>query len=725
MLLALALAARHWRWRSCCLAFLLGLGWTLSVVLPERADRWPESRSGERMLAEVEFLELPLSAPDRWQSAARWRSVRTLEPQPRWRRARIAAANSVLPAPVPGSRWQLVLELRSPRAALNPGGVDAERLRFARRWPVLAQVRASPLNRSLSPPQGAWIERSRLALRELVARHGEDRDADALFMALAAGVTDGFSDADWHTFNATGTTHLVAISGTHVTSLAALVYWLARWTWAGFTLLGLRAARDRFAATFAWLAAAAYAVFAGFSIPTQRTLLMLSVWYLARGSGRCVGSAWTWSLAVVAVLLFDPLAPLSAGFWLSFAAMAVLLWLFPSNAAAHEKGAGSWLAGYARAQWGVTVALAPLTALLFGTVPLAGLWVNAVAIPVFAVLLVPLSLLASVMLFALPSLGEWLLAAFTALHLLLASGLAWAASAPLALWRVGEGKLIAVTLSLLALCWLPPWPRRVRIAGSFLCVAILAASVWVVRRSAPLACLTMLDSGAAAAVVLQAGGRTAVVDTGDGWRSRGAATDLHLLPLLQVRGLRRIDILVLGRPTADRAEGLARLTSAVDIKVIAAPPRWQTGLLPTVSCAQPPYEWGPIRLRLWSTGEACVLQVEAADQNWWVAHTLNAPGEAALASQFDPAGVSNADLLILRRGAANAGHLNPLWRALAPSAVWTSGAAPRRRVPAGDTSIDRTSQHGALELCLNRDTTTTLRRWRTESGARAWRVADN
>lgn len=717
----LMIAVRRGMWQRPGLAVLLGLCWTLLAVQSERVDRWPAAADGERVLAEVEFPELATNTADGWQSVVRWRNLRTAASQSRWYRARLTAANSVLRPPLPGARWQLVLELRAPRAAMNPGGIDSERLQFARRWHALARVRPSSLNKLLQPAQGAWIERARLGLRDRVAQHGIDRDVDALFLALAAGLTDGFSDADWQIFNATGTTHLVAISGTHVTGLAALIYWLARLGWGVLPRSGCRVTRERFAATVAWLVAAAYALFAGFSVPTQRTLLMLSVWYVARCSGRSVGAARTMMLALLAVLLLDPLAPLTSGFWLSFVAMAVLLWLFPGGQLNRQLGARSSAREYVRAQWGITVALAPLTALLFSTVPLAGLWVNALAIPLFALLLVPLCLLASVLLFAWPPVGEWLLQLFATVHWPIGAGLAWAAASPWALWRLPDGTLAAVALMILALSWLPPWPLRLRMAGTLAAVMGLVGAFWWAFVSAPRACVTMLDSGMAGSVVLRAAGRAAVVDTGDGWRSRGRATVTHLLPMLRARGVEHIDLLVLGRPSTDRAQGLAWLTNALSAGAVIGSSHWRSGPLPVMACDRRTLHWGGVGLQLWPAGDACALRVLVAGQSWWLAHTLNARDESALLMQLAAAGVSSADLLILRRGAANAGLANPLWRALQPTMVWTSGAAPRRRVPVGATEIFRTSQHGALELCLNRGGRSNLRRWRVDSGSWAWR----
>ena len=170
--------------------------------------------------------------------------------------------------------------------------------------------------------------RARIATR--IADSVADPDAAALLTALAVGVTSGMSTDQWRVFNATGTTHLVAISGLHVTLFAMLAFIVARGLWRCLPFARI-VDREPFAVLLGLGAAGAYSLLAGFSVPTQRTWLMLGIFALARLGARHVGAARTWSLALIAVLLLDVFAPLAAGFWLSFVAVGVILMLDSSS----------------------------------------------------------------------------------------------------------------------------------------------------------------------------------------------------------------------------------------------------------------------------------------------------------------------------------------------------------------------------------------------------------
>ena len=218
-----------------------------------------------------------------------------------------------------------------------------------------------------------------------------DPAAAALLAALAVGVTADVSRQQWRVFSATGITHLVAISGMHVTFLAMLCMTMARRLWAVLPHLAVRVRREVFAGAVGIVMATAYALLSGFSVPAQRTLVMLVAFLCAREAARACGVLWSVAVALLAVLLYDPLAVLSAGFWLSFLAVASIILL-----AGTRLHSGGTLRSAASVQVIVSVVLLPVTLMLFGTFSTSGVLVNALAIPVFTFLLVPPVLLATV-----------------------------------------------------------------------------------------------------------------------------------------------------------------------------------------------------------------------------------------------------------------------------------------------------------------------------------------
>src|SRR5690606_22353589 len=151
-----------------------------------------------------------------------------------------------------------------------------------------------------------------------------------LLEALTIGVRDGLDDEHWTVMRRTGTSHLMAISGLHVGLVSGLLFWLTRrlWTAAG----GSAYCPAPLVAAWAGLVGAfAYGALAGFSIPTLRAVLMVSVVLLALVWRRGLRPGQSLCLALVAVLVLDPLSVLEAGFWLSFAAVALLVLFLASQ----------------------------------------------------------------------------------------------------------------------------------------------------------------------------------------------------------------------------------------------------------------------------------------------------------------------------------------------------------------------------------------------------------
>jgi competence protein ComEC len=146
-------------------------------------------------------------------------------------------------------------------------------------------------------------------------------------VALTIGDQKAIQGDLWTTFNRTGTTHLMSISGLHVTMVAAIFGWLVNFGWRRVPRLALRLPAQKAGLLAACVAALFYALIAGFAVPAQRTLYMLLVAALAMLSGRIVAPSRTLLLALLVVLLFDPWAVLAAGFWLSFGAVGALLYV--------------------------------------------------------------------------------------------------------------------------------------------------------------------------------------------------------------------------------------------------------------------------------------------------------------------------------------------------------------------------------------------------------------
>lgn len=573
-------AALAWRWGRSTAATLAGalLAGFVYVALHAAATlalRWPAARDGERVLADARILSIPVVG----ESGTRFDAALLLDPRAGGGqlRARLIWAHPHT-APQVGERWRLVVRLQAPRASANPVGPDMERVWFREGIGALGRVVPwSRLNMRLDSAT-APLDRLRARIAQHILACLTDRDAAALLAALAVGVTGELSREQWRVFNATGITHLVAISGLHVTLFAVLAIAAARRLWRLLVPLQERLAREALASVLGIAAALCYALLAGLSVPTLRTLVMLAAWLLARQAARSQGLLHAFAIAVVVVVVLDPFAPLASGFWLSFGAVAAIM----LAAGARIGRAGRWHEAV-RVQGAVTIALVPITLAAFGTISLAGIVVNALAIPFFTLLLVPVTLASTALLAVVPpvadlgfGIGEWLY------------GVGWpwlgtAASWPHALVALAPPPwawLVVVPAVGIAIL---PWPARLRVTA-VAALAPLAAAAPASPAPSQVA-IVIFDVGRGQAAVIRTPGTVVVYGTGESFGTSGRRMANTVVPWLRARGVARVDRLVMARLGADEASGAAELAAAFELREILAPQPWPGGPENAAPCA--------------------------------------------------------------------------------------------------------------------------------------------
>ncbi len=463
-----------------------------------------------------------------------------------------------------GDRWELTARLKAPHGNLNPHGFDYELWLWEQGVRATGYVRAGP--RDAVPrrvAEGGWsIERWRQSVRDRIldgtsggsgGGEADPRRFAGIVAALVTGDQNVIERADWDVFRATGVAHLMSISGLHITMFSWLAVALVGWGWRRTALLRLPARWDPClwlpaptAALIGGVAlAAGYAVFSGWGVPAQRTVLMLATAALLRIAGLRWPWWLNWLLACAVVVLVDPWALLQAGFWLSFVAVAVLFATDPGASRPASKSASGPLVRLLREQGVVTLALTPLSLMLFGQASVVGLLANLLAIPWVTLVVTPLALLGIVWA-PLWQAAVWALWPLAGVLRWLADW-PWAsvsmASAPLAL-----GVLAVAGGVLLALRW--PWPWRS--AGLPLVLPLL---LWQPARPAPGQFeLLAADVGQGNAVIVRTAARTLVYDAGPRYSLESDAGHRVLVPLLRAFG-ERVDTLVLSHRDTDHTGG--------------------------------------------------------------------------------------------------------------------------------------------------------------------------
>jgi len=556
----------------------------------------------------------------------------------RWR-VRLRVPQEQLERWLPGERYRAKVRLRPIVGSLQPGAFDSQWWAFRQQLAAQGRIDEASLLAPGPLPVPLRLERWRAeraeALSEATPAHGE------WLRALALGDRSSFDEATWRLVQQTGTAHLVSISGMHVALVAWLIGSLVRHLWQRSP----RATSWRPASEVGWLIAAlsgwAYALVAGLGIPALRAALMLTVAAAATLTRVRLPLSGTLLAALWIVLLVDPWAAGEAGFWLSFAAVAILLGVsqaFGRRAPATPSAAGTapaWLqrtvaalAPYLTTQVAITLALIPLTLLFFGQAALVGSLANLLAIPLLAWVATPLALL--LLIWPTPWLGHL----FAALIGKTLAMLAWATELPLAAITAPPPQpvvLIVAAAALLAALLLPRGlaPRLAAIPALMLLFAPASS-----RPEPGTVRITLLDVGQGQAIHLQTARHDLLVDAGPAAPGRDSGERL-VLPYLVARGVRRLDGVLITHFDRDHAGGLTALAAAIPIDHLwwGGPPYFDpTPHLPpnltstsrTACQAGATWVWDRVRFHLlwpppgWSAGKeenaySCVLLVETAE----------------------------------------------------------------------------------------------------------------
>jgi len=461
----------------------------------------------------------------------------------------------------PGQQWKLYAKLRHPAGTRNFYGFDLETWLFQKRVQVTAQVRETAslpavlLGESRSP--AAQIDRARDAIRQAIAAAVPEARHAGVLSGLVVGEQQAIPASDWAIFATTGVSHLMSISGMHVTMFAVLARGLVGLLWAWLSRppfkLALHVPTPVAAAVAASLAAFAYALLAGFNLPAQRTAWMVTVAALATVSGLQAQPWAILSLTLLAILVLDPLALLAPGFWLSFFAVAVLFGM-PSA----QKGWQGSLAAAIRAQLAITVGIAPLTIVFFQQLSVVGPLANALAIPIVTFVVTPLAMLGAMLAFyeiSTPlALGEvvfgWLFDQLVWMSAWEGASLRWHAPA---LWAA----VLAVLGAGLALqSGLPRW-RHVGWLGAL-------ALLWPTAATLPEGSMRahFFDVGQGSAVLVQTQHHALLVDTGPPMGASTAAERV-VVPMLAALGVRGLDGLVITHADIDHSSGLEAIWSTM------------------------------------------------------------------------------------------------------------------------------------------------------------------
>jgi competence protein ComEC len=705
------------------LALAAGFLWAAGLAYLRLADRLAPALEGR----DLEVVGVVAGLPALFERGMRFEFDVEATPQPlprrvlvSWYRSPPGAAPDAAPlaeTPHPGERWRLTLRLRRPHGHYNPHGFDYEAWLLERgigATGYVRQGRAAPALK-LGERNGVFdrIGQARESVRDRFRRALGETPAAGILTALAVGDQRSISQEEWRLFNRTGVTHLMSISGLHVTLVSGLFAWLVASFWRRVPRLALALPARKAGAVAAIAAALGYTLIAGFAVPAQRTFWMVTVAATALCSGSVVAPARTLALALAAVLVTDPWAVLSPGFWLSFGAVALIFYV-AAEAVREEPRPWHWV----RVQWAITVGLAPAALFLFAQVSVVGPLANAVAIPLVSAVVTPLALAAAV----LP--WDGLLSAAAWLTELLLQFLEWCAALPAALWQQHAPPLWSVLLALAGVLWVLA-PRGVpwRASGAAL---MLPALVLPPPAPAPgEAWITTLDVGQGLAVLVRTANRALLYDAGPAFGPDSDSGERLILPYLRAEGIGRLDAMIVTHHDNDHAGGAASVLEALEVdefrsSLPAGNPLLVLAQSPRRCIAGENWEWDGVRFALLhpspadfgvrkANHQSCVLKVSAAGRSMLLTSDIERPAEAALLER--DAGALRADVLLVPHHGSRSSSSDEFLAAARPAiAVIPSGYRSRfghphpevlARYRATGARLLRTDLDGAVQVRLS------------------------
>jgi competence protein ComEC len=716
--------------------FAAGFAWAATLAHWRLADALPPRWEGR----DIELVGTIAGLPQPSERSVRFEFdvERVITPQavvPRhvvlswWGSAGREDGSALVPEIVPGERWRLTVRLRRPRGTANPHGFDYEAWLLERNLRATGYVRARPGNQRLASGVDGpkyWIERARDAIRARIHAALAGRPYAGVIAALAIGDQRGIPPEQWQTFSRTGINHLMSISGLHVTMVSGLVFALAYGLWRRVPRLALALPAAKAAIVAALGAALLYALLAGFAVPARRTVGMLAVVAAASWLGVIESASLVLCAALFIVVATDPWAVLSPGFWLSFGAVAVILYVSLGRV-----GRGHWLKTWARVQIAVTLGLVPLLLAHFQQVSVVSPLANAVAIPAVSLVVVPLTLAG----IALPFDALLHLAHVTMGWCMLL--LEWLGDLPQAVWRQHAPPAWALVVAVGALALMLA-PRG--FPGRWLGVAGLLPLFTVVP-GAPRAGeveVVALDVGQGVAAVVRTAGHTLLYDTGPAFGPGADSGSRIVVPYLVAAGVGRLDGLVVSHDDADHWGGAASVLHALPVdRVLTSLPDLDPLVVqaaPALRCAAGDrWEWDGVRFEILhptpasygnpaikDNDRSCVLSIEAPGGRVLLPADIERRSEAELLQRTGDR--LRADVLLAPHQGSRTSSIPEFVRAVGPRVVvfpvgyrnrfgHPHEQVVRRYLDAG-ARIYRTDRDGAVAIAIRPEGTISVTPYR-------------
>lgn len=462
-----------------------------------------------------------------------------------------------------GDHWQLQVRLKRIHGIQSPGAFDYEAWAIQNRIRASGYIIASTANRFLDHsylryPLNQIRQKILFQLQTVLPTSSTSH----WLPALIVGERQGLAQNQWQVLRNTGTNHLMAIGGLHIGMLAGFIHLSMNWFWRKRTTFMLRLPTPHACAIASLSIAILYSALAGFSVPTQRACFMLLIYNIAMLRNVVINPWYVWALALISVLVLNPLVILSESFWLSFMTLALIIYGMAGRLAPT-----GWWWKWGRVQWVIGVGLIPITLILFQQATLISFIANSIAIPWLALFILPFCFLSSIFLFIQPQCAKFLLIiadkSLGGLWIILS----WLAHVNLATWiQVLPNPFYFITMTIGFILLLIPRG----IPGRWLGIIFLLPCFLYPAPRPRLneAWVTILDVGQGLSTVIQTQKHTLVYDAGPKFNVDLDMGENVVLPFLRTQYVKSVDKLVVSHGDNDHIGGAAAIIHALPITTI-------------------------------------------------------------------------------------------------------------------------------------------------------------
>ncbi|WP_047539325.1 DNA internalization-related competence protein ComEC/Rec2 [Methylotenera versatilis] len=595
-----------------------------------------------------------------------------------------------------GERWQFTVKLKRPHTTYNPHGFDFEAWALSENMRATGSINQKSNHKKLSNfvfKPNYIVEHFREKVGNRISNALINQPYAGVIRALVVGDDSQISPADWNVYLRTGTNHLMSISGLHITMLAGLAFAVTAFVWRRVPRLVMYFPTRKAATIAGLIIAVLYACLAGLSVPTQRTLFMLMTFALALLLGRNLAISRALSIALVVVVLIDPWAVIAPGFWLSFSAVVLIAYVSVGRLKTQH-----WLVEAVRTQWAITLGLLPLLIAMFGQASIISPLANALAIPVISLIVVPLSIVGSLLPidFVLQA-AHWVLD--ICMH-----GLHWLANLPMAVWQQSTPPAWAILVAVLGALWLLlPRGFPQRWLGLVLFLPLFFVKP-VVLNSGEMQ-VSVLDVGQGLSVVIKTANHTFLYDAGSRYSAQSNAGSRIVVPYLRSMGVAKLNGFVVSHNDTDHSGGAASVLTQIPVGWLATSFDVATDMVPAdfdadsrvkkhLKCfAGQRWRWDGVdfqvlypsresyqHLEITDNNRSCVIRVNSAFGSLLLAGDIEKKAEAELLRMY-PSQLASDVLIVPHHGSKTSSTLAFIQAVGAKHAIFTVGYLNRFKHP--------------------------------------------